>query len=100
MNKDELKNLKKIAKDSAEQIDESAFFLSLFTPNYEKDPVALMQLALGILLEKPLLLVVPHGVKIPPRLEQIADGIARYDPEDMTSAEEAVKEILKNAMRH
>lgn len=48
MNKSELARLKKIAKSSAAKIDQSAFFLSLFTEGYAKDPIALMQLALGI----------------------------------------------------
>lgn len=100
MNKKEIEQLLEIVKKSAEKIDQSTVFLSLFTDSYAKDPLVLMQLALALLLDKPLFFLVPHGVRLPPRLEQIADLVERYDPEDVKSAQEAVKAILTKSMRH
>lgn len=59
---------------------ESKVMLSIFTDGYEKEPVALLQLALAMVLDKPIYFAVPRGREIPDNLRRVAKGIAEYDP--------------------
>lgn len=61
------------------RIQDSAIFLALFTNNYEKDALAVLQFGLAVLLGKPIILVMPRGTKLPENVRRLAKGIGEYD---------------------
>jgi len=63
-----LEDMERAAQQSFTGISKSAFFIQIWDKEFQKDPVALMQLAMAILLEKPFILMVPKGAKIPSKL--------------------------------
>lgn len=93
----EHKELQDIVNDLAGKIDQSAFFLSLFTEKYSKDPVALMQLGMGIVLDKPIYILAPHGSTIPTNISRLAYGLFFYNPDDKTSVQDAMTELTRIA---
>ena len=66
--------LKKAVKESAGKIADSDVFVSIFSESYQKDPVCLIQLALSILIDKPIYLLIVKGTKTPKGLIRIAAG--------------------------
>lgn len=68
-----------VRRDALRKIDSSAFVVSLFPSSGEPDVKYAVELGLSILLDKPILVVVPQGVRIPAHLEQVADRIVRAD---------------------
>jgi hypothetical protein len=91
--------LVKFAEDTASRMGESAFVLSLFINNYKDGIDSLIQFSIALMLEKPLFFLVPDNVKVPKKLEQIADGIERYKDGDMKSAQEATMRLMKKAQQ-
>lgn len=75
------------AARNAEGIQNSAFFLAIFSGNYATDAVCLLQLALAIVMDKPIVLIVPLGIPIPAKLRQIADAIEEVDMEEPKAVE-------------
>jgi hypothetical protein len=76
---------------------DSSIVLTIFSEDYHKDPVALMQFAMAILLDKPLYLAVPKGRSIPANVRAVASGIEVYDPENMDDFKRASEALLKRA---
>lgn len=59
-------------------VEASDFYLALFTLNFIHDPRCMMQLATAIFLDKPILLVVKDGTKVPVQLQKIAYAIEYF----------------------
>jgi hypothetical protein len=78
-------------------VKESATFLQLYTPNFDpqKDPAYALQLGAAILLDKPLVIIAPEGVTVPPKLRAVADAIQFYVEGDMPSMEQATRRALE-----
>ena len=91
---EEQEQLLKVVKSSAEKMKGSGTFISLFTHHYEKDPACLMQLSLAILMDKPMLFLVPNGQVLPEKLKKIADDWEYYDPKERDSIHEATMKML------
>ena len=87
--------LKIATAESAMRIDSSAVYLGIYTTNYAKDPVCLIQLSLAILMDKPIYMIIQKGVKTPKKLIRMLDGYEFYDPDVEGSFEEASRRILK-----
>jgi hypothetical protein len=47
----------------------------------------LIQLGHAVLNDKTLVFPVPHGMKVPKKLEAVADAIIRYNPKDLHTLE-------------
>jgi hypothetical protein len=92
----ELKSLREAAVRNKEMVAGSAIFMAMLSENYEKDPVALMQLGLGILLDKPFLLLAPKDLKISKRLRRSADRVAIYDRNNLDTLKRATQKCLKD----
>lgn len=73
---------------------QSDTFLALFNEGWRKDPTCLVQLGFAMMLEKPILLLVPHGTRVPSALRRVADSVQYYDPDDRASFEAATTKIL------
>jgi hypothetical protein len=76
----QMKQLVEAAWRNYEGMASSRMCLTIFSKGYEKDPVALMQFALAILLDKPLYLMIEKGRPIPANVRAVAAGIEEYDP--------------------
>ncbi len=83
-------------EDTNEKIRGSACFLSIFTKNYMDDPAALIQLAICMMQDKPLLLIVPDGTPIPAKIKKAADMIEFFKTEEEMKIK--VQRMLKEYM--
>jgi len=81
------------------KMTQSAMCLVLFTEHYEKDPVALMQFALAILLDKPLYLTVPRGRLIPANVRAVAAGLEEYEDGNLEDLKRATERLLGKATK-
>ncbi len=70
------------------------YVLAIFTAAYERDPVALMQFALAVLLDKPLYLLAPTGRLIAANVRAVAAGIEFYDPDDPATFDHAMRRLM------
>lgn len=91
---DDLSRLKQTAHESAEKITNCTVFLGLCSDNYIEDPVTLIQFSLGLLMGKPLFLLIAKGVKLPKNLIRILDGYEFYVPDDEYSFKEASEKLM------
>jgi hypothetical protein len=83
---------------NAEGIQKSAVFMQLFTGNYERDPMALIQMALAILMDKPFLIIAPEGTPINDKLRRVADDIAFFVPGDEEGLKAATVGMIKKQL--
>lgn len=73
----------------------SAVFLALLTDAYQRDPQALMQLGMAVVLDKPLLILVAEGTPIPENVRRLARAIETYTTMDDASI--AASRLLEKA---
>lgn len=92
---DDLDRLKSISQKSADEIAKSTVFLGLCSENYIKDPVCLIQLSLGILMGKPLFLLIAKGSKLSKNLIRILEGYEFYNSDDDNSFKEASEKLME-----
>lgn len=77
--KDRDRWLREAVRRNLQPMRESAIFLALFTQDYEKDAVAVLQFGLAVLLDKPIYITMPRGTRLPENVRRIAKGIGEYD---------------------
>lgn len=82
--------LQKVVRVSGAKVKTSDVFLSIFTTHYERDPKAVLEFGIAILLDKPIFVVAPLGTKIPRSVQRIASGINFFDPASEKSLEDAI----------
>lgn len=76
-------------RENIEKIDGSAVFLQLYHPSmaeFENDPWPAIQLAIAILLDKPILIACPIGREPPEKLRRVADIVVHGGPEEYAKA--------------
>jgi hypothetical protein len=84
-------------KRSVEAITDSASFIAIYSPSFQRDPVALMQLGLAVVLDKPLYLLVVKGAVVGENICRLARHIeVAASPED---TEFATKRLLAQALK-
>lgn len=89
--------LKKAVKENGEKIKESTGFVSIFTTNYEKEPLCALQIGLAVLLDTPIIIIADHKQTIPLHITKIARLIERVDinnPSDMGRASKAIERVV------
>ncbi len=83
-------------KDLLPKLERSAFVLSI-APGGEPDAKYCIELGMSIMLDKPILIVVPAGHPVPRRLRRVADEIVELPAEaDMDT--EAGQELVMAAI--
>lgn len=86
-------------KRATEGIVGTEAFVQLYNQKMKDDPLSdptpLIQMAAAIYLDKPVVLLVPSGAILPPKLVRLADAIEFFHPEDKTSLLEATKRALR-----
>lgn len=85
---------KKVVAHSAPHIAESENFCSIVTDGYLADPLCATQFGMALFMDKPIILIVKVGTKIPKRMEKVADGIVYFhDENDLKNASERFKAV-------
>jgi hypothetical protein len=100
MNSEELDKLKIVIEKSYLEIFESDSILGIYTQNFCQDPVCIIQLALGILWDKPLFFLIEKGTRIPKNFLRILKGYEFYDKNDEDSAKCAMLKLIRKAKKH
>lgn len=68
----------RVRRELVPKLEQTACVVSL-VPGGEPDVKYAVELGLSIMLDKPILLVVQPGLRVPPKLALIADGIIEGD---------------------
>ncbi len=89
--------LHEAAKKNFEAISASAVFLPLWMKDYAKDPVAVMQVGMAILLDKPFYVMLEEGQQLPDSIKKIARHVSTFKRDDKKSMENATHELLTAA---
>lgn len=72
----------------------STIFLALYSENYERDAIAVLQFGLAVLLDKPIYILVKAGEPIRENVRRLARGIEEYHEGEL---EAASKRLLTKA---
>lgn len=86
---------RRVVEKNAAMMEHCGVFLALFSKAYEKDPTALMQLGLAVVLDKPLLILVEGETPVPENVRRLARVIERYTGLD--DLDIATKRLLERA---
>ena len=87
------------AKTIGDRIKQSKFFLSLYTDNYETDPVCALQIGIALMLDKPIFLLVPNDKKVSNHLEKVSSHIEYFDSDDVGGLESAIDKLMQNGIK-
>lgn len=87
--------LRRAVSRTFDKVQQSNVFLALFTAAYQRDPQALMQLGMAVVLDKPILLLVESGTVIPENVRRLARAIETYTSLDDVGL--ASKRLLRKA---
>ena len=95
MDKETMHWLRKVAESSGEGIEKSKIFLSIFSKSYKEEPECALQLGIAVLLDKPIYLVVPHGVEIPENIKRLAKGFEYFEFGNEESLKAATLKLIE-----
>jgi hypothetical protein len=81
-----------------EGVRESSCFMQLWNDamlDPRKEPVPIFQLAYALVLDKPIILVVPHGAHVPENIKRVARALEYFDYGDLESLHAATLRAFK-----
>lgn len=79
-----------------EKLSSSQVYLALITNNFLKDSKCATEIGLAVLLDKPIILVVKEGTKLPENLKKVAKKIEYFKgPDDIGLVTKKVIETIK-----
>jgi len=87
--------MKGVVDGSKGKIQGSKVFSSLLSKDYLENPQCLLELAMAIVMDKPIALIVMKGTKVPKNLQTVAKVIEYVDPEIPSDMKRAVRCIGK-----
>lgn len=90
------------AEGSAKKIAESGSFLAIFTDNYRQAAVPLLQMGIAIVMDKPIILIIPKehwSTPIPHHLSKIATLVKRVDFDDEEAMNKVMAEVAEITKR-
>ncbi len=101
LTKQELQQLSAWTRQVTRGQRESAVFLDLWNDKMatdpSSDPVPIMQLGYAMLLDKPIVVIAPHGSTIPENVTRVARAVEFFDRDNMDSLHAATLRALKAA---
>jgi hypothetical protein len=78
------------------KVESCGAFLSIVSRALNKDPQALLEIGMGVVLDKPIYLLVRRGDPVPENLRRLARAVEEFDsPEDL---EFATKRLMARAV--
>jgi hypothetical protein len=99
LNDEEKKWLSDSLHRNQKSIDSSAIFLSLYTSEYQKDPVAVMQFGLAILKDKPIYILCHKGQQLCENVKRVAKYIEYFDPNDIDDLKKKTEALVEKAQK-
>lgn len=100
MKRNHLRDLKTWATKVTRGQRESSTFLQLWSDSMlepSKEPVPIFQLGYAMILDKPIVIVAPHGSRIPENVRRVARAVEYYDHDNEASLHAATVRALKAA---
>jgi hypothetical protein len=88
---------KEVRKTLIPKMADSDAIISL-VPTGQPDVKFSVELGLSIMLDKPIVVAVQPGAKIPPKLAKIADAIVEVDMDNPASAQRRIGEAVQRIM--
>jgi len=85
-------------EENINRITESRVFVQIYHPamaDFVRDPWPAIQLAIAILLDKPIVVACPIGRQVPPRLAKVADAVVEGGPEEIALA---IQRLVNNSV--
>ena|SRR5215510_168018 len=94
--KDYNKKLVAWAKKALHGLDDSSVFVGIMSdkPMDAARIEFLLHIGHCVVVGKPIIITVPHGVEIPAKLQAVADRIVRFTAGDQESLANALKPVL------
>lgn len=98
---DELKRyLEHAAREMIPMMKDSA--LSIAILNADPDPKLCLEIGAAIMLDKPLIILVPRGERVPANLKRVASRIVFGEPNDpkvQAEIQDAITSVMENDAR-
>lgn len=86
-----------ILSDVVPKMQDSAVMVSL-VPEGPADVKFAVELGMGLMLDKPVILAVRPGVPIPDKLRRVADAIVEYDMDDPAGTAQRLRTTVDRVM--
>ena len=86
---------KHVREEVVPNIKDSAMFISITPSDGRPDVKFAVELGFGIMYNKPIILVVPPGTKVPDKLVKVADRIVELDMNDEDSRNRLTETIME-----
>lgn len=94
-------HVREAIKRNVGPLADSSVFLAILSDDYERDALAVLQLGLAVLMDKPIYLLVPKGTELKANVKRLAIDIEYFDREKPGSVEAATERLLsKLPFRH
>lgn len=98
------RELKAWARRVTQGVSDSAVFCNLWHETMRSDPFAdprpLIQLGYAMLLDKPIVVLLPRGAELPEHLARAADRIIPFDPDAPGGLERATEALAAFVKAH
>lgn len=85
---------RRVLDDLVPKIRDSAVTVSL-VPTNEADVKYAVELGLSIMLDKPIILLVRPGTRVPERLIRVADRIVEFDGSKAEGLADAIEDVMR-----
>ena len=98
MNENDLDDLKRWAGKVTKGVQESTCFMQLWNDamlDPRKEPGPIFQLAYAMILDKPIILVVPYGAHVPENIKRVARALEYFDHGNTESLHAATLRAFK-----
>jgi hypothetical protein len=83
-----------VQRELVPMIERSAYVMSLVPEDGRADAKFAVELGLSIMMNKPIILVVQPGTKIPPKLALVGDRVVEMDPDNMAGTAARIKAVI------
>jgi hypothetical protein len=91
--------LRQVVREHAKHLASAEWFVVGYDEDLIEQPIALLQMGLAIYLDKPIVVIVPIGIKIPMNLRRLALRIVEYDPADPSTMSDALVRIRRTVVQ-
>jgi hypothetical protein len=86
---------KHVRENVVPMIRDTSIFVSITPGDGKPDVKFAVELGFGIMYDKPIVLAVPPGTKLPNKLVKVADRIVELDPNDKDTHDRLVEVLLE-----
>ena len=91
--------LQHVTREHAKTIASAEWFVVSYDEDVIEQPIPLVCMGLAVYLDKPIVVVVPIGMKIPMNLRRLALRIVEYDPADPSTITDMLVRIRRTVVQ-